>query len=77
MSKTFKVAVLVGSLRKELINRKVANALIELAPSSLAPSFVEFADLPIFNQDLEMNPPQPWVQFRDAIALRRDCSDQR
>ena len=32
MDKTRNVAVIVGSLRKDLINRKVANALAELAP---------------------------------------------
>ena len=37
MEKTFNVAVIAGSLRKDSINRKVANALIELAPDSLKP----------------------------------------
>ena len=35
MARTYNVAVIVGSLRKDSINRKVANALIELAPPSL------------------------------------------
>ena len=39
MAKVFNVAVLVGSLRKDSINRKVANALIELAAPSLAAAF--------------------------------------
>ena len=51
MAKTYTVAVLVGSLRKGSINRHVANALAELAPSSLKLSIVEIGDLPHYNQD--------------------------
>jgi chromate reductase len=61
------VAVIVGSLRKESFNRKVANALIELAPASLKPEIVEIGQLPFFNQDLEPTPPKEWVAFRDRI----------
>jgi chromate reductase, NAD(P)H dehydrogenase (quinone) len=67
MSKTYKLAVLVGSLRKDSVNRKVANALIALAPSSLQPAIVELGDLSIYNQDLDATPPAAWVTFRDAI----------
>lgn len=67
MSQTYSVAVLVGSLRKESINRKVANALIELAPPSLKPAFVEIGGLPLYNQDEDANPPAAWTQFRDRI----------
>ncbi len=41
------VAVFVGSLRKESINRKLANALAELAPSSLKLEIVEIGQLPL------------------------------
>ena len=61
------VAVFVGSLRKESFNRKVANALIELAPSSLKLEIVEIGQLPFFNQDLEPTPPKEWVAFRDRV----------
>ncbi len=67
MAKVFNVAVLVGSLRKDSINRKVANALVELAPPSLKPAFVEIAGLPIYNQDEEANSPAAWTAFRAAI----------
>jgi chromate reductase len=30
-------------------------------------SFVEIGDLPLFSQDLEATPPQPWVTFREKI----------
>src|SRR5262249_16451803 len=67
MSEVYQVAVLAGSLRKESINRKVAHALIELAPSSLRPAIVEIAPLPLYNKDSEAPPPAAWTQFREAI----------
>jgi chromate reductase, NAD(P)H dehydrogenase (quinone) len=63
-----KVAVIVGSLRKESWTRKVANAVIELAPASLQMEHVEIGSLPHYNQDLETaTPPAEWVAFRDQI----------
>jgi chromate reductase, NAD(P)H dehydrogenase (quinone) len=67
MTDVYQVAVLAGSLRKESINRKVAHALIELAPSSLRPAIVEIGALPLYNQDSEATPPTAWTQFREAI----------
>lgn len=61
------VAVLVGSLRKDSINKKVAHALIELAPQSLKPEIVEIGQLPLYNQDGDANPPQTWSAFRERI----------
>jgi chromate reductase, NAD(P)H dehydrogenase (quinone) len=61
------VVVLVGSLRKDSINRKVANALVELAPRSLKHSVVEIGQLPLYNQDGDANPPPEWVSFRKRI----------
>lgn len=65
--KKYKIAVLVGSLRKESFNLKTAKALIELAPESLSLEIVNLADLPMFNQDLEPTPPKEWVTFREQI----------
>ncbi|MEZ5995671.1 MAG: NAD(P)H-dependent oxidoreductase [Hyphomonadaceae bacterium] len=62
-----KVAVIVGSLRKESLNRKVADALIANAPPGLAFSFVEIGDLPFFNQDIESTPPAAWTRFREQV----------
>lgn len=62
------VAVLVGSLRKEAFSRKVANALIALAPADLKLTIHEIGRLPLYNQDLETaTPPPEWQQFRDGI----------
>lgn len=62
-----KVAVIVGSLRRDSLNRKFANALIELAPASLQTEIVEFGDLPLYNEDREEQPPPAWVAFRDRM----------
>ena len=72
-----KVGVLIGSLRKESYTRKVANALISLAPSALVLEEIAIGDLPLYNQDLEDsgNLPAAWVEFRerakgiDAVLL--------
>ncbi|MDB5839218.1 MAG: azr, partial [Herminiimonas sp.] len=63
---TKKIAVIVGSLRKESFNRKTALALAELAPKSLSMEIVEIGDLPIYNQDSDEggNPPAAWSEFR-------------
>jgi chromate reductase len=64
---THKVAVLVGSLRKDSFNRRAAHALAALAPAGLELRIVEIGQLPLYNQDLDDAPPQPWVAFRDEI----------
>jgi chromate reductase, NAD(P)H dehydrogenase (quinone) len=68
MDRKLKVAVLVGSLRKESYNRKMARALTAVAPPSLELSFVEIGDLPHYNQDFEADPPSAVREFRQRIA---------
>ncbi len=65
--KKYKIAVIVGSLRKESFNLKTAKALISLAPESLSLELLNIEGLPMFNEDLEANPPQEWVTLRDKI----------
>lgn len=68
MSKVYKVAVLVGSLRKASINRKLALALIELAPPSLQMQLVEIGDLPLYNEDIDISsPPEAYARFREQL----------
>jgi chromate reductase, NAD(P)H dehydrogenase (quinone) len=67
VNKTKDIAVIVGSLRKDSINRKVANALAELAPPELKLGIVDIAQLPIYNQDGDDNPPAAWTTFRERI----------
>jgi chromate reductase len=65
---TRNVVVLVGSLRKQSFNRKIANEIIALAPASLNLEIVEIGQLSFFNQDLEAKPPADWVEFRARVA---------
>jgi chromate reductase len=62
-----KVAVFVGSLRKESFTRKVANALISLAPQSLKLQIVEIGAVSMYNHDLENTPPADWTALRESI----------
>lgn len=66
-----KIAVLVGSLRKESVNRKLALELQRLASDGLELEIVEIGNLQHYNQDFDDNPPQEWVSFREKIK----CSD--
>ena len=61
------VAVFVGSLRRDSINRKVAHALMELAPPSLKLEIVEIGQLPLYNQDSDQNPPSSYLDFRARV----------
>src|SRR5471032_1467846 len=66
-----KIAVLVGSLRKESITRKMAKALVANAPASLSFEFIDIGALALYNQDLEergATAPQPWTDFRKQVA---------
>lgn len=62
-----KIAVLVGSLRKESFNKKVANQLIQLAPDSLELEIVEIGNLVHYSEDTDLNPPSEWTNFRNKI----------
>ena len=62
------VAVIVGSLRAGSYNRKLAQALVGLAPDGLCFTFVGTGDLPLYNPDLdEGSPPEAWTTFRRAV----------
>ena len=61
------IVVIVGSLRKESFNRKMANALRELAPAALKLELVEIGQLPLYNQDLDADPPAAWKAFRERL----------
>jgi chromate reductase len=64
-----KIAVLIGSLRKESFSRKMAKALMKLASGSLSLEIVEIGGLPLYNQDLDdtSDPPAAWTGFRELL----------
>ena len=63
----YKIAILVGSLRKDSINRKVARSICGLRDDNLDCSMIEIGDLPLYNQDLDDNPPEQWVRVREQV----------
>jgi chromate reductase, NAD(P)H dehydrogenase (quinone) len=63
-----KVAVIVGSIRKDSINKKLAGALAKLAEGKLAFETVRIDDLPLFNQDNEANPTPEVTRIKTQIA---------
>lgn len=61
------VAIIVGSLRRDSLSRKVAQHLIETAPKGLSLKIVEIGDLAHYNEDLDSTPPQAWSDFRQTL----------
>lgn len=66
-----RIAIIVGSIRKGSLNRRLAKAICGCAPDSLDCRIVEIADLPLYDPDLDEDAPAPWRRFRDEV---RDCN---
>lgn len=64
----FKIAVLIGSLRKDSLNRKLAFAIEKLAPAEFSFQHLTLSDLPLYNQDEEGDPPQSVQRLKREIA---------
>ena len=62
------IAVVVGSIRRDSINRKLAKALVKLAPKDLQCEFIRIDDLPVFNQDHDQNPPEQVLRVKAQIV---------
>jgi len=62
------IAVIVGSNRRDSINRKLAKALVKLGAGKFDAKFVRIDDLPLFNQDNEASMPPEAARFKDEIA---------
>ncbi len=67
LCKKHKIAVIVGSLRKESFNLKTAKAMMAMAPESFDMELLDISGLPMFNEDLEGNPPEEWETLRKNI----------
>jgi chromate reductase len=67
---TYKIAILVGSLRKDSINRSVARSICAIRDDNLECSMVEIGDLPLYNQDYDSLPeqPAPYTRVREQIS---------
>jgi chromate reductase len=65
---TYKIGYLIGSLARASINRKLAKALVQLAPPDLQMSEISFAELPLYSYDYDSDFPPAARAFKDAIA---------
>jgi chromate reductase len=63
-----RIAVIVGSSRRDSINRKLAQALVRLGAGKFDAAFARIDDLPMYNQDNEGNLPPEVVRFKNDIA---------
>ena len=65
---TYQVGYLIGSLARASINRKLATALVRLAPAELEMAEIPFKDLPLYSYDYDADFPPAARAFKDAIA---------
>ena len=63
----YRVGVVIGSLSRESVNRRLAEALQKLAPAELEFFEIRYGDLPLYNRDLDADYPQVARDFKDAI----------
>ncbi len=64
----YKVAIIVGSLRKDSMNLKLGKALAKLGQDKFEVTFPAIGDLPLFNQDLEANFPEAALRLKNDIS---------
>jgi len=63
------IGFIVGSLRKDSYNLAVAKEFAKLLPAGFEAKFIEIADLPFYNEDLENdNMPAAWKRFRSEVS---------
>ncbi|MBX3027142.1 NAD(P)H-dependent oxidoreductase [bacterium] len=64
----YRIAVVVGSLRRDSYNRRLANAVQQLAPAELAFAPLRIDDLPLYNQDDDADPHPAVRRLKSEIA---------
>ena len=67
----YPIAVIVGSLRKDSFNRKLATALAKLAPPEFSFKQVKIDDLPLYNQDDDARPAEAVKRLKAEITAAR------
>ena len=68
MSTSFQIALVVGSLRRESFNRRLADALIKLGPAEFTFKRIEIGDLPLYNQDHDASPSEQVQRLKSEIS---------
>ena len=64
----YQIAVVVGSLRRDSFNGKLASALAKLAPPEFSFEQVQIGDLPLYNQDDDASPAESVKRLKAEIA---------
>jgi chromate reductase len=67
----YSIAVIVGSLRKDSFNRKLANALAKLAPADMLLKQLKIGDLPLYNQDDDANQAPAVLRLKAEVLASR------
>lgn len=67
MASSVTIGYFVGSLSRDSINRKLARALVKVAPPNTVLREIPYADLPLYNRDLDGNQPESVRTMKDAI----------
>lgn len=67
MSNPIQIAVVVGSLRRDSFNRKLADAIAKLAPAGVEFKTLQIGDLPLYNQDDDATPAASVVRLKSEI----------
>ncbi|MCR8968608.1 NADPH-dependent FMN reductase [Facklamia sp. 7083-14-GEN3] len=62
-----KLGVIVGSTRKNSFSKQWADNIVTLYPEGTEVEFLDIANLPLYNQDLDENSPQAYTDFREAV----------
>lgn len=61
------VGLVIGSLRRESMSRRIAQSLQGLLPEGMALQELDIASLPLYNADLEASTPEPWRKLREGV----------
>jgi chromate reductase len=64
----YRIAVVVGSLRRDSFNRRLAKAVIKLAPPEFSFEELQIGDLPLYNQDDDGSPAEPVKRLKREVA---------
>ena len=67
----YPIAVVIGSLRKDSLNKKLADAVTRLAPADFSFQTLRIDDLPLYNQDDDMNQAPAVKRFKQEISASK------
>lgn len=62
-----KVVAIVGSIRKESLNMKLAKYIQKKYSEKFELEILPLTDIPMYNQDIENDPPQAIVNFKEKV----------